>query len=157
MLNKMAWRNLWRTKRRTFITAFSIAFGVLLSVLFTGMGGYSYTNMINTSATMGFGHVTVEPVGYLDNPSLDKRLSRITEIRQKILWIPGVTKAIPRITGQVMFASASKSLGGMFLGIDPALESPESNIFLRSIVEGKVFEGTRGRGVVVGKKMAEKL
>ncbi|HKI61884.1 MAG TPA: ABC transporter permease, partial [Mariprofundaceae bacterium] len=63
-LNTLAWRNIWRRKRRTLITAFSIGFGVMLSVTFTGSGDYTYTNMIDMGASMGMGHVTVEPIGY---------------------------------------------------------------------------------------------
>ena len=153
----MAWRNLWRRKRRTYITAFSIGFGVLLSVTFTGTGDYSYTKMINTSASMGLGHVTVEPRGYNETPALDKRLSRSMEIREKVLTMPGVKNAVVRITGQTMLASANKTIGGMFFGINPAQESDEYNLFLRSIIKGKPFSGTNGRGVLVGSKVAEKL
>lgn len=153
----MAWRNLWRRKRRTLITAFTVAFGVLLAVTFTGTGDYIYTNMIDTSARMGFGHITIEPAGYNDSPSLDKRLANTDEIRKRLLNISGVTRATIRIVGQGMFASATKSVGGVFIAIDPALESPDVNIFLDSLVEGAFFEGTKGRGVVVGAKVAEKL
>ena len=106
-VNKLAWRNLWRRKRRTLITAFSIAFGVLLAVTFTGTGDYAYTNMIDASANMGLGHVTVEPRGYNETPSLDKRLQHADEIRASLLHLPGVSNAYVRIMGQAMFASAA--------------------------------------------------
>ncbi len=154
---KIAWRNLWRRKRRTLITAFSIGFGVMLAVTFTGTGDYGYTNMINASAVMGLGHVTVEPIGYNLTPSLDKRLANAEDIRQQVLNMPEVNDAIVRIMGQAMFASASKTIGGMFFGVDPAQESAEQNLLLRSMVEGNLFSGTDGRGVVVGSKLAEKL
>jgi len=156
-LGKIAWRNLWRRKRRTLITGISIGFGVMLAVTFTGTGDYGYTNMINTSAIMGLGHVTIEPYGYNQTPSLDKRLRKTGQIRERVLAMPGVNDAIVRITGQAMFASASKTIGGMFMGIDPAQESPEQNLLIRSLVQGEVFSGKDGRGVVVGSKMAEKL
>jgi len=156
-LGKIAWRNLWRRKRRTLITGISIGFGVMLAVTFTGTGDYGYTNMINTSAIMGLGHVTIEPYGYNQTPSLDKRLKKTGQIRERVLAMPGVNDAIVRITGQAMFASASKTIGGMFMGIDPAQESPEQNLLIRSLVQGEVFSGKDGRGVVVGSKMAEKL
>jgi len=156
-LGKIAWRNLWRRKRRTLITGISIGFGVMLAVTFTGTGDYGYTNMINTSAIMGLGHVTIEPYGYNQTPSLDKRLKKTGQIRERVLAMPGVNDAIVRITGQAMFASASKTIGGMFMGIDPAQESPEQNLLIRSLVQGEVFSGKDGRGVVVGNKMAEKL
>jgi ABC-type lipoprotein release transport system permease subunit len=156
-LKKMAWRNLWRRKRRTLITAGSVGFGFLLAYTFTAMGDYIYTNMIDTSAKMGFGHVTVEPAGYNDSPALDKRLGNARVIRERTLKIPNVRDAIVRITGQAMFASASKNIGGIFMAIDPSDESAEWNVFIGSMVEGKVFKGPGGRGIVVGKKMAEKL
>ena len=156
-LGKIAWRNLWRRKRRTLITGISIGFGVMLAVTFTGIGDYGYTNMINTSAIMGLGHVTIEPHGYNQTPSLDKRLRKTGQIRERMLAMPGVNDAIVRIMGQAMFASASKTIGGMFMGIDPAQESPEQNLLIRSLVQGELFSGKDSRGVVVGSKMAEKL
>ena len=156
-LGKIAWRNLWRRKRRTLITGISIGFGVMLAVTFTGTGDYGYTNMINSSATMGLGHVTIGPQGYNQTPSLDKRLRNTGQLRDRVLAMSGVDDAIVRIMGQAMFASASKTIGGMFMGIDPVQESPQQNLLIRSLVQGKVFSGTDGRGVVVGNKMAKKL
>ena len=156
-LGKIAWRNLWRRKRRTLITGISIGFGVMLAVTFTGIGDYGYTNMINTSAIMGLGHVTIEPHGYNQTPSLDKRLRKTGQIRERVLAMPGVNDAIVRIMGQAMFASASKTIGGVFMGIDPAQESPEQNLLIRSLVQGELFSGKDSRGVVVGSKMAKKL
>lgn len=156
-IGKIAWRNLWRRKRRTLITGISIGFGVMLAVTFTGTGDYGYTNMINTSAIMGMGHVTIEPRGYNQTPSLDKRLRKTGQIRERVLAMPGVSDAIVRIMGQAMFASASKTIGGVFMGIDPAQESPEHNLLIRSLVQGELLSGKDSRGVVVGSKMAEKL
>jgi ABC-type lipoprotein release transport system permease subunit len=156
-LGSMAWRNLWRRKRRTLITAISIGFGVMLAVTFTGSGDYWYTNMINAGATMGLGHITIEPNGYNQTPSLDKRLLNAGRIRKQVLTMPGVSNAIVRIMGQAMFASASKTIGGMFLAVDPAQESPDQNLLLSSMIQGQLFPGVDGRGIVVGSKMAKKL
>lgn len=157
MLFKMAWRNLWRRKRRTLITAFSVGFGVFLAVTFTAWADYAYTEMIDASARMGYGHVTVEPAGYNISPTLQKRVDGVSEIRKEALGVPGVESAITRIMGQAMFASAAKSIGGVFVAVDPAQETAEMNLFLRSLSEGKMFEGTDGREALVGVKMAEKL
>ena len=59
-LAAMAWRNLWRNKRRTFITLSSLAFGIFLATMFTGMGDWRWTAVINFAARMGNGHVTVQ-------------------------------------------------------------------------------------------------
>ena len=153
----MSWRNLLRQKRRTLITALSVAFGVFLAVTFTGSGDYSYTELINTSAVMGFGHVAVEPPGYNDTPSLAKWLDQAGDHRERIATLQGVSGAYTRITGQGLFASGAKSVGGVFFAIDPAIESPDHNLFLRVIDQGSLFTDNNGRGIVVGSKMAEKL
>jgi ABC-type lipoprotein release transport system permease subunit len=155
-VGKLAWRNLWRRKRRTLITALSIAFGVLLAVTFTGTGDYAYSNMIDASANMGLGHLTVQPRGYSDTPSLDKRLQETDALRAGLLQLAGVDNAYVRIMGQAMFASAAKNVGGVFLGIDPGTESATHNLLLRSLVEGELF-ARQGRGVLVGSKLAEQL
>ncbi len=156
-LNQLAWRNIWRRKRRTLITAFSIAFGVFLSVTFTGSGDYTYTNMIDMGASMGMGHVTVEPVGYHLKPTLDKRLTGTEKLHKQIMAMPEISGATVRITGQAMFASARKSVGGAFIAVDPAFETPSNNLLMRSIVEGSLFTDKAGRGIVIGSKLAKKL
>jgi len=156
-LNRLAWRNIWRRKRRTMITAFSIGFGVMLAVTFTGSGDYTYTNMIDMGASMGMGHVTVEPVGYHLKPTLDKRLAGTERLYQKIAGLDGVADATVRITGQAMFASARKSVGGAFIAVDPAMETAENNLLLRSLIDGELFSEKQGRGIVVGSRLAKKL
>jgi ABC-type lipoprotein release transport system permease subunit len=156
-LHQMAWRNLWRRKRRTWITGFSIGFGVMLAVTFTGAGDYAYTNMINLGASMGLGHITIEPVGYNQTPALDKRLQQTDVIHDRVLSIPGVSDATIRIMGQAMFATAGKSVGGMFIAIDPALETVEHNLLIRSLQQGILFPDANGQGIVIGDKMAKNL
>jgi ABC-type lipoprotein release transport system permease subunit len=156
-LNLMAWRTLSRNKRRTFITSFSIAFGIFLAVTFTGSGDYSYTNMINTSAIMGFGHITVAEQGYNERPSLSRWLSDTDLVEEKVGNLPGLEGSYPRIMGQGMFAAGAKSVGGAFMALDPKKETSAHNFFLRSIVKGEMFDDKDGRGAVIGVGMAEKL
>ncbi len=153
----LAWKNLWRSKRRTIITGVSIGFGIFLAVTFTGTGDYFYTRMIDAGATMGFGHVTIEAKGYNASPTLDKRLNNTTMIRQQLSDMSEISASATRIMGQAMFASASKSVGGSFIAIDPAHEDPEYNLMLKSITEGETFTSANSRGVVIGSLIAEKL
>jgi ABC-type lipoprotein release transport system permease subunit len=156
-LNTMAWRTLSRNRRRTLITSLSVAFGIFLAVTFTGSGDYSYTSMINTSTVMGLGHVSVAEEGFNDRPSLARWLRDAGPLLAAAAGLPEVTGAYPRIMGQAMFAAGAKSAGGMFMGIDPALEGPQHNFFLRSIVAGSLFAERDGRGALIGAEMAKKL
>lgn len=157
MLFLLSWRNLARRKRRAFITALTVALGVFLSVTFTALGDYSYTNMINTSAKMGFGHVTVEAQGYNASPALDKRISGVNDILGVIRATGGVESAVARITGQAMFSTASRSVGGVFMAIDPKVETQSTTAFLGAMAGGEMFDDAKGRGAVLGAKLMEKL
>ena len=157
MIVKMALRNLKRNTRRTIITLVSIAFGLLLSLTFTGIGDSGYTKMINGAAQLGSGHVSIIPTGYLDMPSLDKIVSGIDALIQMILQQKGVTTAVSRITGQAMMATPNDSIGAAFVALDPDRETPDTQYLLKYITEGKIFTADDKHGIVIGKKMAERL
>jgi ABC-type lipoprotein release transport system permease subunit len=157
MLLKMAWRNLWRRKRRTLITSITIAIGLWVAISFSGIADYSYTKMINTSASMGFGHVSIEPVGYINSPTIEKRIHSSDETLKKLLETEGVSRAYVKIVGQGMVSTATRTVGGIIIGADPTREKPEDNLFIRAITEGKMFADADASEVVVGKRLAEKL
>jgi ABC-type lipoprotein release transport system permease subunit len=156
-LNTLAWRNLWRHKRRTLITASSIAFGVLLAVTFTGAGDYFYTRMIDAGANMGMGHITLAAPDYNRAPSSKKYLKQITELKQKIMQLNEVKGVLARIHGQAMFASARKSVGGMFIAIDPQQENTNNNLFLKAMIAGGMLTDDSEKGIVLGVDLARKL
>lgn len=153
----LAWRNLWRHKRRTLITASSIAFGVLLAVTFTGAADYFYTRMIDAGANMGMGHITLAAPDFNRAPSSKKFLSDTDKLMQAAKQLDSITKALPRIQSQAMFASARKSVGGLFIAVDPVLENAGKNVFLQAIVEGDLPADTDERGIVLGSELANKL
>ncbi len=156
-LATISWRSLLRNKRRTFLTAISVAFGVFLSVTFTASGDYSYTNMIDSSATMGLGHITIESPNFNDTPSLALSISQTDKIQDLTSAIPGIEASFSRILGQAIFASGSKTVGGQFMAIDPTKEKTQYNFFLKYIEQGHLFSEDESRGIVVGAKLAEKL
>lgn len=156
-LATIAWRSLLRNNRRTFLTAVSVAFGVMLSVTFTASGDYSYTNMIDSGATMGLGHLTVESPSFNDTPSLALSIKQTNIIQNLLATIPGIEASFTRIIGQAMFASGSKTIGGQFMAIDSTQENKQYNFFLKYIEQGRLFSEDESRGIVVGAKLAEKL
>jgi ABC-type lipoprotein release transport system permease subunit len=153
----MAWRNLWRNRRRTIVTALSIAFGIMLAVLFTGLGDLNYTNMINLAARLGTGHVTIQHPGYQDAPSLKRTVTGVSALQKTVLGERNVLRAVPRITGQTMLATAGQSYGAYFMAIDPAAEDRSTLSLLEAIKEGKMFESAGSRGIVVGRRLADNL
>jgi putative ABC transport system permease protein len=113
--------------------------------------------MIDAGASMGMGHLSVSAEGYSRAPNLKKTISHVEQLIPIIDSMAHVKNISPRISGQAMLASSNKSIGGMLFGIDPNYETAESNLFLRSIHTGELFESANTPGVVVGEKLARNL
>jgi len=161
-LASLAWRNLWRHRRRTLLTLSSIAFGTMLAWLFTGLGDYNWRAMIDLAARMGGGHVTLQHAEYLDTPTLSRSVTESAALRAVAEGDPEVERAVTRISGNMMLASAARNYGAAFIAFDPAIEDGTTLSLLEALEEGELF-GIDGRGaggpggIVLGAKLAENL
>lgn len=157
MLLSLAWKNLWRNRRRTAITVLAVAFGVWLSATSTGLATDSYARLIDSTVRLGLGHATVQAKGYQAAPNLKKRLAGAGALAAQLRQRPEVENALPRTQGAAMFSTASKSVGGIFMAIDPRLENAQSHLLLRCLVQGQAFSTPDARTAVVGTRLAERL
>lgn len=156
-LSAMAWRNLWRNRRRTAITLIGIAFGTMLAILFTGIGDSSWTKMINMAARMGGGHVTIQHAEFLDRPSLTKTVAGADRLRASSQDEKGVVRSVSRIAGHAMLATAGQNMGAFFIAIDPDQEDADTLAVFDTVVKGKMLDSARGRGILLGERLAENL
>ena len=156
-LPSMAWRNLWRHRRRTLLTLSSIAFGTTLALLFTGIGDSNWAKMIDLAARLGGGHVTLQHAEYLDTPTLSRTVHDVDRLRAIALEDPQVVRAVPRISGFLMLATAGQSYGAAFMALDPALEDERTFSLLEALDEGRMFEDSRDPGIILGAKLADNL
>jgi ABC-type lipoprotein release transport system permease subunit len=153
----MAWRNLWRNRRRTLLTLSSIAFGTMLAIIFTGMGDSNWSEMIDFAARMGGGHVTLQHPEFLNTPTLSRTVRDGTRLREGVFREPEVERVVTRIAGQVMLATAGQSYGAFLIAFDPQAEDETTLSVLEALSEGELFSSTRGRGIILGKRLAENL
>jgi ABC-type lipoprotein release transport system permease subunit len=156
-LYSMAWRNLWRNRRRTIITVSSLAFGVMLAALFTALTDQSMGDAIDLAARMSNGHVTIQDRDYRDSPALERTVAATAELRARLASDREVQKVVPRISGQLVVATASDSYGAGFIALDPALDDPQSFAPLGQLVAGRLFAGDDPQGIVLGKTLAQNL
>ena len=153
----VAWRNLWRHKRRTLLTLSSIAFGGFLAVLFTALQDRSFADFIDTAARLGSGHVTVQHPDYLDTPRLTRTVRGSAELRTLITQDSNVARAVERISGQIMLATASDSFGAFFMAYDPELEDDSTLSFGEGLIKGAMYTTPQDKGIILGKKLAHNL
>lgn len=152
----LAWRNLWRNKRRTLITISSICFGLVIALVFIGLGDGTYGTMIDSAARLGSGHVTLENPDYRISLSTRLTLQSIEEISNRFQEIEEIQEWAPRIIGQAMLSTSYGSVGAAFMGVDPDQEK-ESTLFKEKIIQGTYLKGSKGRGALIGSRMAERL
>jgi len=157
MLMKMALRNLRRNSRRTAITLASIAFGLMLALTFTGIGDSGYTKLINSAAKLGMGHVAIMHPDYLLSPSLSNTVQESSVLLDILQKDNNIAKAVIRITGQSMVATARESVGAAFIALNPDQENTETNLLLDHIIKGELFDADDKKGMIIGAKMAEIL
>jgi len=155
-LISLAWRNLWRNRRRTLITVSTIAVGFALGVFSIGLGDGGHNQMIRNAINMGDGHLTIQPAGYLATPSNQSYLPDGEGLSTLPPFVPAEADIAPRIFLQVLVATAYNSIGAGLQGVDMAAD-PLGTMMRPKLVEGAWPVPEDRLGVVIGRKMAEKL
>ena len=156
-LATMAWRNLWRNRRRTYITLSAIVFGVFLAVIMMAMQDRNWADMIRLAARLGAGHVTMQHPEYLDSPALTRTVQGTDTLKRLAADDPHVVRAVERITGFTMLATARENVGAGFIAVSPEQEDDETLSLLEAIVEGEFFGSSTDGGIILGEKLASNL
>ena len=80
MIFSLAARNLTRRKKRTVVTSMSIAFGLCLALMAIGTRQYVYSKLMDLSAQMAYGNLTIAAKGLFDGDthSRDKDFSSLS-------------------------------------------------------------------------------
>ncbi len=153
----LAWRNLWRHRRRTLLTLSSIAFGTMFAWMFTGLGDANWREMIDLAARMGGGHVTLQHAEYLESPTLSRSVPQVEPLHAIAVQDPEVARAVTRISGNLILASAARNQGAGFIAFDAAAEDIGTLSILEAVEDGRLWTGENGGGIVLGVKLAEQL
>jgi ABC-type lipoprotein release transport system permease subunit len=135
----------------------SIGFGTGLAVLFTGIGDSNWREMIDLAARLGGGHVAIQHPETLDSPTFSRTIRDATSLRERALRDPAVTRAVTRISGNIMLMTAGHNRGAGFIAFDPTDEDVETLSLLEAVAEGGMFEESSSSGIILGRRLAEKL
>ncbi|MBW1996472.1 MAG: ABC transporter permease [Deltaproteobacteria bacterium] len=125
---KIAWRNVWRNSRRSLMTMGAIAFATTLLVFMLSWQFGSYDTMINSAVRTYYGHVQVQPKGYLEKKDIRLVVADPDEIGAFLKEIPGVTAHTFRGNAFSLLSSKARTYGALVIGIDPVRESRVSTI-----------------------------
>jgi ABC-type lipoprotein release transport system permease subunit len=155
-MTRLAWRNLWRNHRRTLIMLLAISVGVWAMIFMTALMRGMVDDMIRDGINTLPGHVQIHNPEFRDDPSIDNSLAAPGPELLTALDSPEVAGWTSRVRVPAMIASERDSRGVTLLGVDPGGEitlgfNPDS------IVQGRFLTGPDDNGLVIGKKLLERL
>lgn len=156
ILFTLAWRNLWRNYRRTLIMLAAIVVGVWAMILFSALMRGMLDEMVEAGLRALPGEAQIHHPAYRDDPSVVNNIPQPGGELLDVLARPPITGWTARVKVPGMIMSERDSRGVQLLGIDPPGEialgfDPDS------IVEGRFLESPADKGVVIGRKLAERL
>jgi ABC-type lipoprotein release transport system permease subunit len=155
-MSVLAWRNLWRNYRRTLIMLLAIALGAWAMIFMTALLRGMVDDMVKQGIAALPGHVQVHAAAYRDDPSVTHSLPAPGEALLKVLNGPQVSAWSSRVRVPAMISSEYGSRGVFLLGVDPGKEL-SLGFKQADIVEGRFLQDSEDRGVVVGRKMLQRL
>ena len=155
-LMTLSWRNLWRNYRRTLIMLLAITVGVWAMIFMTALLRGMVDNMVRTGLSVLPGHVQIHAAAYRDDPSVTHGMPTPAQALLGILNGQQVVAWTGRIKVPAMISSEQDNRGVTLLGVDPKGELA-LGFDPADIAEGRFLNGSDERGIVIGKKLMERL
>ena len=155
---KFGWRNLLRNKRRTYLTLTAVAIGVMSIIFAKSYFRGIFNGVIDTVIKTQIGHIRIVHKEYLRLERIMPKEYLVTDlnrVKADISRIPGVELMNEQIKFNVMLNHADANEPAVAFGIDPGKFDKIMDLS-STIVKGKYLDDS-GSGLVIGKKLAEKL
>lgn len=155
MAPRLAWRSLWRHGRRTAFSMLAVGLGLFFAVVYVGVSDGMLEDASARVDRTGLGHVQLHAVGFREEHDPAKTIAHPAALLAK-LTLPAGTKVSARVVTSGLLQSPWGSRPAQVLGVDPAAEAGVSEA-IRDVVEGQPLAPDDKTGILLGKKLAERL
>lgn len=156
---RLAWRNLWRYPKRTLLTSLALFLTTVAMVFMLSFQIGAYDTMKQQNLQLMDGYGQLQHTKFLDTPSIRHRFKLTTELAAELdqlkLEIDGLVWSA-RGESYGLLSFGDENVGGMVLGVHPALEGKLSTL-PRKITEGRFLNAKDQNSAVVGKELAQHL
>ena len=156
ILATLAWRNLWRNHRRTIIMISAITIGVWAMIFMTALMRGMVNDMLRDGIQTLPGHVQIHNPEFRDDPSINNLIPATEAEINKTFGDQDFKAWASRVRVSAVITSERESRGVVLLGIDPDAEIPITFV-ADDIVEGRFLEDAADGGIVIGRKLVDKL
>ena len=152
----LAWRNLWRNHRRTVVMVSAISVGVWAMIFMTAMMRGMVNDMVRDGIRSLPGQVQAHHPDYRDDPSINNLLSLTDSEIRDAFSTTDIDAWASRVRVPAVISSERESRGIALFGVDPEQERSIEAIG-NNIVDGRGLASVDESGIVIGRKLAEKL
>ena len=153
---RLAWRNMWRNYRRTLIMLAAVVVGAWAMIFLTALMRGMVDDMVKDGISSLPGHVQIHNPAYRDDPTIASVMAPPDEALMSALDNPEVVAWTTRVKVPAVISSERDTRGVILVGIDPEHERGISFV-ARDMAEGRFLESRDDAGLVVGRKLLEKL
>jgi len=153
---RLAWRNLWRNLRRTLIMLAAIVVGTWAMIFMTALMRGMVDDMVKDGISVLPGHVQIHHPAFRDDPTISNVIAPPSSELLEVLDRPEVVAWSTRVRVPAVISSEQDTRGVTLVGIDPEQERGVSFV-ADDMTEGRFLESRDDTGLVVGRKLVEKM
>ena len=155
-ISTLAWRNLWRNYRRTLIMLAAITVGVWAMIFMTALMRGMVDDMLHNGIRNLPGEVQIHHPKYRDDPSINNSITLPDEKLLNALQTKNIKAWTSRVRVPAVISSERDTRGVTLIGVEPDSEI-QISFDIDNIIEGRFLTDNNDTGLVIGKKMAERL
>lgn len=152
----LAWRNIWRNKTRSLIIMASVAIGLFAGIFVLALYEGMLHARVRTVIDAEVAHLQIHHRHFKDDYDPALVLNDQNRVVDALQEIKSIRHSAYRSVTQAMLTTATGSAGVQINGIVPELENPVSGLN-KKIIEGEELTNKNQNGVLVGKKLTEKM
>ena len=153
---KMALLHIWRRKGRALLIALMIALSLTGLLLMEGTYEGMMVQITQNTIKTGCGTVSIQQKEFRAENSIKYHIAHPERITALLDTLPGISSYVERISQRGLIATAGYSQGVTVTGVEPEREGAHAGL-PNFMVDGEYTFGPRGRGAVIGYRLARKL
>jgi ABC-type lipoprotein release transport system permease subunit len=155
---KLAYRNIWRNKTRSLLSSLAVGIGMALLLLMASVLEGEMKGALQNTIRLQSGHLQIRPASFDENKvslKWEDMIESPEQVAEKIMALPQVTVATPRLTASAILTVSDESKGVQVLGIEP--DSEANKPFRDGMLSGEFIKADDREGILIGNILAEKL
>ncbi|MEM8888312.1 MAG: FtsX-like permease family protein [Bacteroidota bacterium] len=156
MIALIAWRNVWRNPLRSGIVGLAIAIGLVSGVFMVSLQYGTLESRTRDIIQTQISHIQLHHPQYEKGGETKFILENGPQVFEALAKEPYVKSISGRILIPAMLESSKGNFGVELIGVNPE-EEAELTLLKERMVAGDYFKEGRSVGIIIGRKLAEKI